>query len=318
MRQSLSMFSRFAKLSVVVAALACGAISYAGFDGWFVASKVTGKAQARQLVRKNGRKIWTPWHDVQVGDKIDPPSEIVTFDKSSLWIESGTRLQDPSKMRVDETVNTTELGPNTFVKTHGASLNGPKILEVVHGIMRSHVKHGKLPAWKASIPITANSSITNSPKLALKSSVSSMSLTFEPGMVNHPVWRAITLRSDGTGTSWLLGMDGKGTFRLKGLNREFNRLARMIDDVHYSDLEMYYGEAVFDIPVTTISVLFSNKRKSIVDWGKPFQPTNAKEAPEKLKRIEKALLDLCTSLHWEKVSSKVDFPTFMPSTDGRH
>ena len=143
------MSSRFAKPAVLLAAIGCAAFSFAGFDGWFVVSKVTGKAQARQFVGSHGRKIWTPWHDLHVGDVINPPSEVVTFNKSSLWIQSGNRVQNPSKMRLDERVNTTELGPNTLITTHAASQKGPRILVVVHGHTRLSSEHGNLPAYKS-------------------------------------------------------------------------------------------------------------------------------------------------------------------------
>lgn len=147
--------------------------------------------------------------------------------------------------------------------------------------------------------------------------ISSISLMFDPGMVHHPVWRAISLRGDGTGTSWIRGAEGNGTFKLKGLKPEFDKIARMIEGAHYLKFESYYGPAATDIPILSVSVVFGKTRKSIVDWGKPFQLKYEKEAPQNLKKIEQALLELCFSLRWEKVSSKVDFPDFMPSTDSK-
>lgn len=117
--------------------------------------------------------------------------------------------------------------------------------------------------------------------------------------------------------SWKSGTDGAGTFRLSGLKRDFDKLALMIRNVEYMKLDSFYGPAVTDILVVTVSVEFGKTRKSIVDLGKSFQPKDEKEAPEMLKRIEKTLLDMCISLKWEKVDTKPNFPRFMPTTDNK-
>ena len=133
----------FKLLTVLTLPLVASA-ARAGFDGWYIVSKVQGSAFSRQLLRVHGHKKWSTWRPAKVGDKIDPPSEVRTMSRSSVSLQSGSQVRYPSKMRLDERVDTANLGPNTLIRTNAQRLGGPKIFIVVRGHVTRNSEQGKL------------------------------------------------------------------------------------------------------------------------------------------------------------------------------
>lgn len=129
-------------LAVSISLAAC--VAQAGFDGWFVVSRASGRDEVRRRISRHGHVAWLPWRLVHVGEVISPPSEVRTARDSKLWLQSGERIQNPRKMRGDERVDTYELGPNSLVRTNMQTLNGPRIFIVVRGHVNRKSGHGKL------------------------------------------------------------------------------------------------------------------------------------------------------------------------------
>jgi hypothetical protein len=144
--------------------------------------------------------------------------------------------------------------------------------------------------------------------------VSEITIERTPGMTEHPPPAyALTLRSDGTaiyiGAAFT---ERKGTYRAAISSSEFARLAKLVEDSGFVSLAPFYGPAVTDIPEVCVSVVRNGKRKTVVDWGKPFQSEYEREAPPALKQLEQQIDVAVATVQWVKVGDKTDTPRYLP------
>ena len=160
-----------------------------------------------------------------------------------------------------------------------------------------------LSGLAACLPISGIGAQT--PKPAIKPApIKSLSILLVPGYGSHIGWRAIILRRDGSATKMLDGPFEHGTYKAKGLRKDFDLLVQMANDDGYIKMDSYYGTTGSDMPFTTVAITYGRTRKVIDDGGQPFISQYGKIAPEGLQKIEKQLFEIYSRDIWTKVKYK--------------
>lgn len=95
-----------------------------------------------------------------------------------------------------------------------------------------------------------------------------------------------------------------GTYKAKGLSKDFDLLVQMANDYGYIKMDSYYGTTGSDMPFTTVAITYGRNRKVIEDGGQPFINQYGKIAPEGLQKIEKQLFEIYSRDIWTKVKYK--------------
>jgi len=168
--------------------------------------------------------------------------------------------------------------------------------------------HAEQTAYRLT-PISPPALIKTAPSNvppAFVSPISAITLQREPGMTNHPLPAyAVTLRSDGTATYIGSAFSRRiSTHSATVLPAEFARLARLIEESNFVGLGSFYGPLADDISQVSVSVVSNGKRKTVVDYGTPFQSKYGKEAPTALKQIEQQINAIVANVKWTKVSEE--------------
>ena len=147
--------------------------------------------------------------------------------------------------------------------------------------------------------------------------ISEITLERSPGHTRESiVIYALTLRSDGTVT-YIGTYFGKvktkrsGTYRATIPQSEFIRLAQLVEESRFMSFAPFYGHVVRGKATVSVSIVRKEKRKTVMDCGKPFQPEYEKEA-ETLKKIEQQIDAAVASATWVKVSDNTQTPRYIP------
>lgn len=117
----------------LAASLVSLGLAYAA-DGYYVVTRVEGKAEARPFVERNGHRVEGAWRRLAVGDNVIPRTEIRTGEHSHLWLQPGAEIL---RRRRKEGVKIKVLAPNTRVRINPDLPHGPKVFEVLDGKVRT-------------------------------------------------------------------------------------------------------------------------------------------------------------------------------------